>query len=252
MSRSNFSRRNSALNTSLIMKIVLGVVVLGGAAFGIRILIAHKGNMVPAVYGDVAELSLLTRKMLIHKVSTLETKITSYDAQVSELALLRDENNKLKAELGRDEADKGALAHVLTLQNRSFYDTFVIDAGTAEGIMEGQTVYAFDSVALGTIARADDHSSIVSLYSAPGRETAGTAQGTDVAVTLTGRGNGEYEVRMPRDVHFDIGSMIAYQSMQTSVIAQIERIVGDPRDPFQRLLAKAPVNLQALKWVIVK
>ena len=73
-----------------------------------------------------------------------------------------------------------------------------------------------------------------------------------MALKLLGRGNGEYEVHMPRDIRFDVGSIIAYQSSTPTILAQIERIVTDPRDPFQRLLAKAPVNLQALKWVIVK
>lgn len=155
-------------------------------------------------------------------------------------------------ELARGIEPKGKLAHVLTEPNRSFYDTIVIDGGSTIGIHEGQIAYAFDSVALGTVSAVTPTTATVLLYSAPERETPGTSVGSDVTVTLIGRGGGEYEVRMPRDVRFEVGGMIAQQSINVANLARIEKIVTDPRDPFQRLLAKAPVNLQALKWVIIR
>ena len=206
----------------------------------------------PLASTDTVINTLLPKKTLVHKVVELQTTLASYDARLATLDLLQAENDALKRELGRAEHPKGVLAHVVTLPNRSLYDTFTIDAGSAQNIREGQIAYAFDSIALGTIsAVADDHAT-VTLFSAPGRETTGSANGSNIAVTMIGRGGGEYEVRMPRDVQFAVGGMIAHQTVQTAVLAQIERIATDPRDPFQRLIAKAPVNLQALKWVIVR
>ncbi len=204
------------------------------------------------VYGGVIKDEFLSRSALIKKVTAQESTLVSYDAELTTLQQLQNENTALKAELGRDAGQKGVLADVMTLPNRSFYDTMLIDAGSAEGIKVGQVVYAFNSVALGTISSVDAHDATVSLYSAPGRQTSGNAVGSDVAVTLIGRGSGEYEVQLPRDVPFTTGSMIAAQSITPASLAEIERIITDPRDPFQRLLAKVPVNLQALKWVIVR
>jgi cell shape-determining protein MreC len=230
-----------------IIAILLGIFIVWIIA---RQVVTHQ--QVPTVYGDVTATAMLSRSALIKKVTELETTLASYQADLTELELLKNENQKLKAELGRSGTIKGILAHVITVPGRTFHDTFVIDAGTDQGITEGQTVYAFDSIALGVISQENKESSIVLLLSAPDRQTAGTVAGSELAVTLIGRGSGEYEVRMPRDIHFDIGEMVAYQSTTPAIIAQIEKIVGDPRDPFQRLLAKTPVNLQALKWVIVK
>lgn len=116
----------------------------------------------------------------------------------------------------------------------------------------GQTVYGFGSIALGTISDAAVDHATVSLFSTSGRETSGNVGSGNVAVTLIGRGGGEYEVRLPRDLAFTVGDLVSYQSVHTAVLAEIERIVTDPRDPFQRLIAKTPINLQALKWVIVR
>ncbi len=207
---------------------------------------------IPAITGEDVGHVFLSRHGLIRRVTELETTVASYDAQLSSLGVLAHENAALKAELGRGVEPKGILAHVLTEPNRSFYDTIIVDGGSDAGIAEGQVAYAFDSVALGTVSAVTPTTATVLLYSAPDRETPGTSVGSEVTVTLIGRGGGEYEVRMPRDVQFEVGGLIAQQSIHVANLARIEKIVTDPRDPFQRLLAKAPVNLQALKWVIVR
>lgn len=227
--------------------IALGIAVLWLGGRGMI-----KQIIVPPVYSDVVSNALLSRSSLIKKVTELETTIAGYQAQILELELLRNENEKLKAEFERNAADPGILAHVMSVPGRTFHDTFVIDAGREMGITEGSTVFAFNTIALGTISEVSERTATVELFSAPSRQTSGTVAGSELAVTLIGRGSGEYEVRMPRDIHFDIGEIVSYQSTHPAALAQIEKIVGDPRDPFQRLLAKTPINLQTLKWVVVK
>ncbi|MDB5188876.1 MAG: Rod shape-determining protein MreC [Candidatus Nomurabacteria bacterium] len=229
-------------------------VVVGTILFIVLATLLAKKMIVhaPFIYGSTVQNELLSKRALISKVNGLQNTINSYDAQLSTLSQLQNENDTLKAELGRTPAPTGILADVITLPNRSFYDTMMIDAGSADGIRTNMIVYAFGSVALGNISAVDTHTATVSLYSAPSRQTSGTATGSNVAVTLIGRGGGEYEVQLPRDVPIDVGVTISSQSITPATLATIEKIVTDPRDPFQRLLAKAPVNLQALKWVIVR
>lgn len=204
------------------------------------------------IYSDAVSLSLNSKKSLIKKVVALQTTIDAQNASLTTLSTLESENASLKAEFGRSDHIKGVLARVVVPPNRSIYDTIVIDAGVGEGVTIGQNVFAFGSIAIGTISDVSTNSSTVSLFSASGRQTSGTTTGSDIAVTLIGRGAGEYEVRMPRDIVFEQGGGISTQSLGVHTIATIQKIVTDPRDPFQRLLAKAPVNLQTMKWVIVK
>ncbi|MBP6904702.1 MAG: hypothetical protein KBB91_01435 [Candidatus Pacebacteria bacterium] len=234
--------------------IVRIIAVIGGifiASLIVRTVITRTIAYKPLASAPTIINTMLPKRVLVKKINELQTTLESYDAERVTTRAVMDENDALKAELGREPRPIGVLAHVLTLPNRSFYDTFVIDGGEENGIVVGQTVYAFDSIALGTVTGVEATSSTVTLFSAADRTTPGTAVGSDVAVTLIGRGGGEYEVRLPRDVRFEVGGIIAYQVTNTAVLAEIERIVTDPRDPFQRLIAKAPVNLQALKWVIV-
>ncbi|MEO5646579.1 MAG: rod shape-determining protein MreC [Candidatus Paceibacterota bacterium] len=224
------------------------IIVIAIASVTIKKLIAKT----PPVYGGVLTDQLLSKNALIKKVTAQESTLTAYDAEITTLQQLQNENTQLKAELGRSTGEKGILAHVVTLPNRSFYDSLLIDAGSAEGIKVGSIAYAFNSIALGTVSDVTIHSATISLYSAAGRQTSGTAVGSDVAVTLVGRGGGEYEVQLPRDVPFSVGALVSLQSVNVASMAIVEKIITDPRDPFQRLLAKIPVNLQALKFVVVK
>jgi cell shape-determining protein MreC len=209
-------------------------------------------HTIPVLYPDVTELMFLSKRKLVSRVTDLQTELEGHKAQLEELEALKMENQSLKTELGRLTDEKGILAHVLTAPNRSFYNSINIDAGANQGIHIGATVFAFDNIALGTVSSVDTNSAVVELFSAPGRETTGSMLENDVAVTLIGRSGGEYEIRMPRDIKFSIGSLVMFQSVHTAVLAKIEKVVTDPRDPFQRLYGKAPINLQALKWVIVK
>jgi len=243
------SRRTIPLSTLLLRVglIAMAVVIL---FFIIRTALRVTG--VPVMRGDAIREGFASKRALIAKVGELEQAIEAYKVSNEQTALLQKENEQLKAELGRMVDTKGVIARVLVTPERSFYDTMILDAGEDEGIQVGQIAYAFDSVAIGTVASVQNRRATVQLFSAPERETAGTAEGSEVAITLIGRGVGEFEVRMPRDVHFSIGELISYQSIDTAVLAKIEKIVTDPRDPFQRLLAKAPVNLAALKFVVVR
>ena len=236
--------------------IAVAVIMLVGIA---RLAASAVAGSIRAVYGDVVVTAFHTNGQLRHHVAELESSLASHGADSDTIAVLQAENTELKAELGRatsfassQGSPKGILANVITIPNRSVYDTFLIDAGMAEGVTAGQQVSAFGAVAIGTIAAVNQHTATVMLYSAPDSQIAGNATEGDVAVSLIGRGAGEYEVHMPRSVHFTVGDAISTQSVTPLILARIEKIETDPRDPFQRLLAKAPVTLSSLKWVIVR
>lgn len=243
-------KRNLFINTFFKKSLVILFLIIFWFLFNTSI--KKSISSIPVISSDYVFNSLTPKRILVSKIIELKTTIESNKVKILENNLLMEENQKLKQELGRDINLKGTLAHIKTIPNHSFYDTFIIDVGANQNIKLDQVVYAFNSVALGTIVDIQENSSTVSLFSKTNRATAAITSGSDTIITLIGRGGGEYEVRMPRDIPFEIGGLISYQSIDTAILAQIEHIATDPRDPFQRLLAKAPVNLQALKWVIVR
>jgi cell shape-determining protein MreC len=194
-----------------------------------------------------------SKRVSAQKIESLTTKLYEQEASMATLSLLQKENIELKELLGRTPDDIGILASVIALPSQSLYSTLVLDAGTREGIEVGMIVSAFDATELGVIDSVTEQRSVVILHSSPGKETAGTIVGSqDTTVKLIGRGGGEYEVRIPRELVFDPGMLIITQSVFPKPLAEIKHISTDPRDPFQKILAKTPVNIENTRWVTVK
>lgn len=252
MSQYNLNKKNKLNFKDYVLRGIGLVIFILVLFFAINYFVKSRAFSIKPFYVDSLGVETLTRKSLIKKVYELNSIIQSNNARISRIEILENENQKLKKELGRSGVSGGILANVLTIPNRSIYDTFIIDAGAEQGIAEGMNVYAFDAIALGTISEVYNEKSLVTLFSQSGRETVGNVVNSEMNITLVGRGAGEYEVRMPRDIAFAVGDKISFQSINPTVLAEIKKIMTDPRDPFQRLLAKTPMNLVNLKWVIVK
>lgn len=188
--------------------------------------------------------------VIFHTVPSAYTSTSDVDA--ARIATLETENTTLKELLGRmPPQTKGVLARVITKPNQSIYDTMLIDAGARDGIVVGKTVYALGTVALGKVTAVYADTALVTLFSASGNQIAGSVVSSGVSLTLSGRGAGEYELRMPRDIRFVRGDVIVEQSTHAKILGVVESVEADSRDPFTTIRAKAPVNIQTLPWVII-
>ena len=160
------------------------------------------------------------------------------------------ENASLKEILGRkDEKASMVLSAILSKPNQSPYDTLVIDAGAEEGLQIGEIVFALGNVPIGRISDIYPHSSKVILFSNPGEKTQVIVSGKDVFLELVGRGGGNFEMVMPRDLVFREGDEVVLPGITPYVVGVVQKIISDPRDPFAKALLVSPVNVQELKFV---
>lgn len=242
------SRKKTRQYTPYIVIGIIVVILVWWAGSWIR---GYRSAIAP-VSSEVIDLSVLSKQSLIKKIVSLQSDLEHARVSENQQHVLEQENASLKAELGRPISKEGTIARIITRPNQSLYDTVIIDAGEENGVSVGKRVYAFGDVALGTISAVENNQATILLFSAPGRETSGTVTNNNATVTLIGRGGGEYEIRMPRDVLFQEGATITEQSIHSVPLAIIQKIISDPRDPFQRLLAKIPLNIQNISWVIVR
>lgn len=242
------SRKKKRIYGPYILFSIIAIAFLWGLGSWVR----KYRSVVAPISAEVIDLSVLSKQALIKKIIALQIDLDHARVSQTQQNVLERENESLKAELGRPLSKGGVIARIITRPNQSLYDTVIIDAGKQQGIVIGKTAYAFGDVSLGTISSVEENQSTITLFSAPGRETTGTAIANNSTLTLIGRGAGEYEVRMPRDVVFQEGDTITEQSIYNVPLATIQKIVSDPRDPFQRLLAKIPLNIQNISWVIVR
>lgn len=177
-----------------------------------------------------------------------ENKISMLDYQV-----LKDENEKLKNILDRLPDDHDfILGNILAKPNRSPYDTIIIDLGLKQGMNKGNKILANGYIPIGEIDEVYENTSRVILYSSPEKKTEGILSNSNISVELTGRGGGNFEMLIPKDVDFEIGTLVLIPGSSIEIIAYISEILSVPTDPIEKVLLASPVNVQDLKWVEVK
>jgi len=190
-----------------------------------------------------------SRNTLEGYVTGLKNEVQNLQSANAELQVLKDENTKLKNQMSRSESASRILATILVKPNRTPYDTIIVDAGSIEGVVAGSKVYANGNTLIGTVADVSNHTAHITLFSTPGQETDGVVVGSDITVTLTGRGGGAFEIDVPREVVLPVGNVVTNVATFSNPIAIIGSQISSERDAIKKILAKTPINIQELKWV---
>lgn len=196
---------------------------------------------------------LKSKKFLWQENEQLRIENSDLKNSMLDYFILKDENDELKKILSRfPEERKLILSNILTKPNNSPYDTIIIDVGQNQGIINGNKVYANGDVPIGQIDEVYGKTARVIMYSSPGKKTEGILGNSKISVELTGRGGGNFEMLVPKDVDFEIGTLILLPGSSIEIIAYISEILSIPTDPIKKVLLASPVNVQNLKWVEVR
>ena len=176
------------------------------------------------------------------------------DAELANLErdVLFGDNVALREALGRKPETKDIFVGViLSKPNASPYDTLIIDIGSEDSIVLGDLVFAHGDVPLGTIDAVYGNTARVKLFSTP-KETIKVIIKGNIYIDVVGKGGGNFEAILPRDIQIAEGDVLTLPNMSPQIIAVVSMIVSDPRDPSQKILAKSPINIQELKFVVVE
>ncbi len=198
----------------------------------------------------VTELS--PKKVIWSQNVALKNEIETYKAQLLELQILKDENEKLRNELSyiKNPAEI-ILAGVLAKPSQSLYNSLVIDQGSRNGLMVGQLVVTQGTIGLGKIASVSTDTATVELFSGPQFDSNLVMKNQSITVPAKGKGGGNFEIHIPREIVVTDGDILGLPEDPSIAVGVVKSITFDPRDPFQTVLARTPVNIQELNFVEV-
>lgn len=189
---------------------------------------------------------------LVSENNALKKEVREYEAKLLDRDRLFAENTELKALLGRDAGiEKNLLAAILAKPNQSPYDTLLLDVGSENGVKVGDTVTTYDSIAIGKIKDVYSSTSRAVLFTSPGEEHQGTLLGSNIPLKLTGRGGGNFIIELSREVSVLEETPVFSIGLSPRILGVVEGIFTDPRDPFQSILVRSPINMAELKWVLI-
>ncbi len=198
-----------------------------------------------------------SRSNLEKEIAVLNAKINESNIALLNLNSVAEENIKLKEILNRkDEKKSIVVASILAKPNQSLYDTLVVDAGTKQNIKEGSMVFAFGNVPIGRVVDVGGFSSKIVLFSSSKEKmnviVSGRENIKDVYMEVVGRGGGNFEMILPRDILLEKGDQVMLPGIRPYIIGIVETIISDPRDAFTKVLLVSPVNIQELNFVEIE
>lgn len=195
---------------------------------------------------------LKSKQTLIDENQSLKEKIQNDELKLLNVDVLSLENEDLKAMLGRKSSKDAVLAGVLSKPPQSPYDTLILDAGSTEGVVKGDLVMAGEDIAIGEISEVFENSSQVKLYSSPGEEVVVTIGSGGLSATASGKGGGNFEAKIPRDIPISKGDVVLMPGINPILYGTVEDVEIRPADSFQYVLFKSPVNASFLSRVLVR
>ena len=206
-------------------------------------------------------LLFISKNSLDLENENLKLQLSQDKALMSNYDSLLMENANLKEIFGRtNEKMSFVLASILGRPSQSFYDTFIIDAGTREDLKVGDIVFALGNVPIGRIAEVYSRSSKVILFSNAGEKMqviislgANSEEEAvkNISMEIVGRGGGNFEMIMPKDLTLAKGDQAVLPGLTPYVLGVVQTTISDPRYSFQKALLVSPVNVRELKFVEV-
>jgi cell shape-determining protein MreC len=253
MRRPYYHKRNTgvywwagAIGVALL--IIIFRLVAPGAFVALTAPLSHTGVSTTASLGNVFA-SFTSNASLAQENTELRAENAALKNQNQALTVRTQDLTKL---LGDSTAmESGYTAGVIARPPESPYDTLIIGDGSSEGIKEKAEVFAQGGVPIGTIKHAYGHSAQVSLFSSPGRTTAGWVGADREALTLIGQGSGTFIAKLPKGAAVAVGDGIYIPGPGALPIGTIVKIDTDPSSPTEIIRIQPSVNLFSVTWVEV-
>lgn len=187
-------------------------------------------------------------RTLIAENTALKDQIQELELRLLDRNTLAQENDELRDLLGRTPASSGVLASVLAGPGSTPYDILLVDIGSDEHVAVGDRVMVGDNVIIGTIIEVYARTAKAELFSSPGKAMDVTLPGTNAFVTATGRGGGNFEMMLPRDVDIENGTPV-FVPGTSRIVGVILGSEGDPTDPFKKVFLRTPINPATIHFV---
>ncbi|MEI7719845.1 MAG: rod shape-determining protein MreC [bacterium] len=202
---------------------------------------------------------------LYRENARLLTELASSTAHAADREVLLQENADLKARLGRPSAQGSGteqhivLGGILLAPPGVPYDTLLIDAGSAQGLVVGDLVSAGGAMLIGSISEVHQATATVLLYSAPGQNHhvlllsggASTTNAKTVPLDLEGQGAGSLRAEVPAGTLVKVGDAVVTPGVQNGFVGTVSKVEKKDSESFETFYVTLPVNPLELRFVEV-
>ena len=189
--------------------------------------------------------------------ATLQKTIQSQREEIARLQeaaatynLMKQENDQLRTLVAIAERSPGITAPIISSFTSSPYGTFMIGAGTADGIGTGNLVISPGGFAIGRVSEQGEHSSLITQLFAPG--TSIDALIGSAPVVVEGSGGQNAKTRIAHGITVKEGDPVtapALRGREIGIVAKVDETAGGA---YSNVDIGLPTNLTGLQFVYVE
>lgn len=210
--------------------------------YGIKSYLETSSGTIPSYFRERSELHA--------RIQSLEQELQKQNGMQQSLDYLEAENSELRSVLGATTT-KRIVAGVITRPPYSPYDTFVIDQGSDDGIVQYAPVFYGNNLALGYVEAVFPKYALVTLFSSPHVETTVYIFGPNIFTRAFGDGGGVVRLSIPQGIPVHEGDTVILPSLDTGVLGNISSVISNPTEPEQRAYVTYETPLQSIRLVSV-
>lgn len=190
-----------------------------------------------------------TRARLAAHNEELQAEVERFREQDSAYQALKAENDQLAllAHLAQDNT--GTTTAIVSSFRSSPYGTFLIGAGTQEGIKHDSIVLTDLGFVVGRVTDVSTHTSLVTQLLSPGKSIDALI-GKDPA-TFTGTGGGNARAQVPRDIEVKVGDIITSGTVGGRRIGIVGKVESESADAYSTVYMRLPQNVAGMRFVFV-
>jgi len=196
---------------------------------------------------------LSTRRALLGENEGLKQEVARLQAHAAALEVLQSENASLRRIVRLAEAGPGITTPIISSSRSSPYGTFMVGAGSKEGVVVGDLVVMGEGgsggFVVGRVSEVSKHLSLATQIFAPNASTEATIRGA--SVILEGQGGGNARAEVPRAFSVSPGDVVLSARFRGRAIGVVGSVSDDPSSAYKNVYIGLPVGLDALQFVYV-
>lgn len=199
--------------------------------------------------GEDAFSILRTKAALVRENVTLREQMKELEWNILDRDRIAQELETFEKILGRSSARVFTVGKVLAKPGALPYDTFILDVGTENGVLLGDTVLVGNDIAVGTIIEVRGSISKAQLFSSAALKTPVLVGEKARAFVAHGYGAGNIVVTIPRDLEILAGEPVYLPTDPRTYLGAVDVVIERPSDAIKIVGIRLPVNLFELSQV---
>lgn len=237
--------------TALALLVLLADMATGGFIRAqVRVAGAAASRWTAAAGSAIGGTGLLSSRAALEAQNrSLALQLATLSEEAAQVDVLKEENDKLRAMVHLAEKDPGITTPVISSLFASPYGTFMIGAGSEDGVEKGDIVLTDGGFVVGEVSDVSASVSLVTEILAPSAAFEALVSGAPIHAEGAGSGSGRAEVS--RSLGVSVGDVIRAAQYAQQPIAIVGAIASTSESATQTIYFHLPTGLSEIQYIYV-